>query len=207
MTTKEWFNLFVVQILEKNYYTINMGTKHLILKRLHNVFFLIPQQRHQFPQIKLKLIVDESVSMRMVTYAVLRWGSQSVVVWTPSFIDVIKSVWDPLLLEHSVPLLTDVERLASPATQTKTACYVIQSDQAFLCTSSLTYCGKDNSIILLYVVCILDRKNNSELEITVSIKIVRLCNISTVIITKPGGTLVSMLELQENTWHIQARLT
>lgn len=114
MTTKEWFNLFVVQILEKNYYTINMGTKHLILKRLHNVFFLIPQQRHQFPQIKLKLIVDESVSMRMVTYAVLRWGSQSVVVWTPSFIDVIKSVWDPLLLEHSVPLLTDVERLASP---------------------------------------------------------------------------------------------
>lgn len=61
----------------------------------------------------------KSVSMRMVTYAVLRWGSQSVVVRTPSFIDVIKSVCDPLLLEHSVPLLTDVERLASPATQTR----------------------------------------------------------------------------------------
>lgn len=59
MTTKEWFNLFVVQILEKNYYTINVVTKHLILKRLHNVFFLIPQQRHQSPKIKLKLIVDE----------------------------------------------------------------------------------------------------------------------------------------------------
>lgn len=56
----------------------------------------------------------KSVSMRMVTYAVLRWGSQSVVVWTPSFIDVIESVRDPLLLEHSVPLLADVERLASP---------------------------------------------------------------------------------------------
>lgn len=56
----------------------------------------------------------KSVSMRMVTYAVLRWGSQSIVVRTPSFIDVIKSVCDPLLLEHSVPLLADVERLASP---------------------------------------------------------------------------------------------
>lgn len=56
----------------------------------------------------------KSVSVRLVTYVVLRWGSQSVVVGTPSFIDVIESVRDPLLLEHSVPLLADVERLASP---------------------------------------------------------------------------------------------
>lgn len=92
----------------------------------------------------------KSVSMRMVRYAVLRWGSQSIVVWTPSFIDVIESVRDPLLLEHSVPLLADVERLASPATQTKTECYVIQSHQAFLCTSSLTHRGKDNNSMILY---------------------------------------------------------
>lgn len=114
MTTKEWFNLFVVQILEKNYYTINVVTKHLILKRLHNVFFLIPQQRHQFPQIKLKLIVDEIGINEDGNICGVRRGSQSVVVRTPSFIDVIEGVWDPLLLEHSVPLLTEVERLASP---------------------------------------------------------------------------------------------
>lgn len=67
----------------------------------------------------LKLITDKSMSMEMVIYAVLRRVSQPVVVWTPSFIDVVKGVRNPLLLEHSVALLTDVERFASPATQTK----------------------------------------------------------------------------------------
>jgi hypothetical protein len=53
----------------------------------------------------------------MIIYAMLRCVSQPIVVRTPSFIDVVKRVGNPLLLENSVPLLTDVERLASPATQ------------------------------------------------------------------------------------------
>lgn len=40
--------------------------------------------------------------------------SQPIVMWTPSLIDVVKSVGNPLLLKDSVPLLADVERLASP---------------------------------------------------------------------------------------------
>lgn len=63
---------------------------------------------------QLKLITDKSTSMEMVIYAVLRRVSQPVVVWTPSFIDVVKGVRNPLLLEHSVALLTDVERFTSP---------------------------------------------------------------------------------------------
>lgn len=50
----------------------------------------------------------------MIIYAMLRCVSQPIVMWTPSFIDVVKSVGNPLLLENSVPLLADVERLASP---------------------------------------------------------------------------------------------
>lgn len=49
----------------------------------------------------------------------LRCVSQPIVMWTPSFIDVVKSVRNPLLLKNFVSLLTDVERFASPATQTK----------------------------------------------------------------------------------------
>lgn len=41
-------------------------------------------------------------------------ASQPIVMWTPSFIDVVKSVRHPLLLKNSVSLLTDVERFASP---------------------------------------------------------------------------------------------
>lgn len=40
--------------------------------------------------------------------------SEPIVVWTPSFIDVIKSMRDPLLLKNFVSFLTNVERLASP---------------------------------------------------------------------------------------------
>lgn len=50
----------------------------------------------------------------MIIYAVLRCVSQPIIMWTPSFIDVVKSVGNPLLLQNSVPLLADVERLASP---------------------------------------------------------------------------------------------
>lgn len=50
----------------------------------------------------------------MIIYAMLRCVSQPIVVRTPSFIDVVKRVGNPLLLENSVPLLKDVERLASP---------------------------------------------------------------------------------------------
>lgn len=35
-------------------------------------------------------------------------------MWTPSFIDVIKSMRNPLLFKNFVSFLTDVERLASP---------------------------------------------------------------------------------------------
>lgn len=35
-------------------------------------------------------------------------------MWTPSFIDVIKSMGNPLLLKNFVSFLTNVERLASP---------------------------------------------------------------------------------------------
>lgn len=48
-TTKEWFNFLLVMFsiyLKKNYYTINVITKHLILERLYNVCFLsFPQQK------------------------------------------------------------------------------------------------------------------------------------------------------------------
>lgn len=48
-TTKEWFNFLLVMLsiyLKKNYYTINVITKHLILERLYNVCFLsFPQQK------------------------------------------------------------------------------------------------------------------------------------------------------------------
>lgn len=40
--------------------------------------------------------------------------SEPIVVWTPSFIDVIKSMRDPLLLKNFVSFLANVERLASP---------------------------------------------------------------------------------------------
>lgn len=40
--------------------------------------------------------------------------SQPIVMWTPSFIDVIKSMRDPLLFKNFVSFLTNVERLASP---------------------------------------------------------------------------------------------
>lgn len=149
----------------------------------------------------------KSVSMRMVTYAVLRWGvtvrcsADPIFYWCDQ--KCVRSTAARAL--GTAPHRCREACLACNTDQTE--CYVIQSDPAFLCTSSLTYCGKDNSMILLHVVCILDRKNNSKLEITISIKIVRLCNISIVIITKPGGTLVSMLELRENTWHIQVGLT
>lgn len=43
-----------------------------------------------------------------------RCVSQPIVMRTPSFIDVVKGVGNPLLLENSVPLLAHVERLASP---------------------------------------------------------------------------------------------
>lgn len=43
----------------------------------------------------------------------LRW-SQPIVMWTPSFIDVIKSMRNPLLLKNFVSFLTNVERFASP---------------------------------------------------------------------------------------------
>lgn len=43
-----------------------------------------------------------------------RGESEPIVVWTPSFIDVIKSMRDPLLFKNFVSFLTNVERLASP---------------------------------------------------------------------------------------------
>lgn len=44
------------------------------------------------------------------------WGdeSQPIVMWTPSFIDVIKSMRKPLLFKNFVSFLTNVERFASP---------------------------------------------------------------------------------------------
>lgn len=35
-------------------------------------------------------------------------------MWAPSFIDVVESVRNPLLLKNFVSFLTNVERLASP---------------------------------------------------------------------------------------------
>lgn len=35
-------------------------------------------------------------------------------MWTPSFIDVIKSMRNPLLFKNFVSFFTNVERLASP---------------------------------------------------------------------------------------------
>lgn len=43
--------------------------------------------------------------------------SQSVVMWTPSLIDVIEGVRNPLLFKNFVPFLTNVEGLASPRTK------------------------------------------------------------------------------------------
>lgn len=44
----------------------------------------------------------------------LRCASQSIVMRAPSFIDVVEGVGNPLLLKNSVPLLADVQGLASP---------------------------------------------------------------------------------------------
>lgn len=132
MTTKEWFKLFVVQILEKNYYTINVVTKHLILKRLHNVFFLIPQQRHQFPQIKLKLIVDEisinedgnicgaevEVTVHCNADPIFYWCDQKCVRSTAA------------RALGTAPHRCREACLACNTDQTE--CYIIQSDLAFL---------------------------------------------------------------------------
>lgn len=40
--------------------------------------------------------------------------SQAIVMRPPSLIDVIKRVRDPLLLQHAVPFLTDVQGLSAP---------------------------------------------------------------------------------------------
>lgn len=49
------------------------------------------------------------------------WGdeSQPIVMWTPSFIDVIKSMRNPLLFKNFVSFLTNVERFASPRIKRK----------------------------------------------------------------------------------------
>lgn len=38
---------------------------------------------------------------------------ESIIVRPPTFIDVIEGVWNPLLLQHSIPLFTQEERLAT----------------------------------------------------------------------------------------------
>lgn len=45
--------------------------------------------------------------------------SQPIVMWTPSFIDVIKSMRNPLLFKNFVSFFTNVERLASPRMKRK----------------------------------------------------------------------------------------
>lgn len=101
----------------------------------------------------------------MIICAMLRCVSQPIVMWTPSFIDVVKSVGNPLLLENSVPLLADVERLAPPATQRKHTALSPKAHSLPMHASLALY-GKDDIIISFYVSCILDRKNISKLEIT-----------------------------------------
>lgn len=71
--------------------------------------------------------------MKMIIYAVLKCVSQPIVMWTPSFIDVVKGVRNPLLLEDSVSLLTDVERFASPAAQTKNRSIRLHSPTGLSC--------------------------------------------------------------------------
>lgn len=76
---------------------------------------LYPEAKSSTP-IHLKLL---SVKMHSFVVTAMIWYEddgdlQAIVMWPPSFIDMIKSMRHPLLLKHFVSFLAYVERFATP---------------------------------------------------------------------------------------------